>query len=295
MMRPGKSERLHLIHRLVRGPAFVRHTVSRDHHSRTVVSQAAMHKNFFSFALAQNFKKPGKHFVPRPRTMPRNRHIFHPQTLHCLFFAHVIGMSIDYNVDPQLRQRLQSRRVQQSATIKSWRNLAKIRHAFFLKLAPDHRVLPATSIPVLRSTCLGRSSVRTGANHQQQKDTKNANPTMPRVLHADIRYRKVFTRTLLQEKRQIICSLRNIQINPLDWRLRFRPASGGTGIMMNAKISSCAICSKPLDPGAAAIDDRGLPVHEKCYALVVKVRGVRGGAHGGSAAPTASRIAISNS
>ena len=54
---------------------------------------------------------------------------------------------------------------------------------------------------------------------------------------------------------------------------------------MNAKTSSCAICSKPLDPGAAAIDDRGLPVHEKCYALVVKVRGVRGGGHGAVRCP----------
>jgi len=55
--------------------------------------------------------------------------------------------------------------------------------------------------------------------------------------------------------------------------------------MINAKTSSCAICSKPLAPGAAAIDDRGLPVHEKCYALVVKVRGVKGDTHGAVRCP----------
>jgi predicted RNA-binding Zn-ribbon protein involved in translation (DUF1610 family) len=45
---------------------------------------------------------------------------------------------------------------------------------------------------------------------------------------------------------------------------------------MNAKVPSCVICTKPLSPETAATDDHGLPVHEKCYALVVKVRGVKG-------------------
>ena len=54
---------------------------------------------------------------------------------------------------------------------------------------------------------------------------------------------------------------------------------------MNAKLASCAICSKPLAPDSATIDDRGLPVHEKCYALVLKVRGVRRDSRGAVRCP----------
>jgi predicted RNA-binding Zn-ribbon protein involved in translation (DUF1610 family) len=54
---------------------------------------------------------------------------------------------------------------------------------------------------------------------------------------------------------------------------------------MDAKTANCAICSKPLAPQAAVIDDHGRSVHEKCYALVVKVRGVKRDHHGAVRCP----------
>ena len=46
---------------------------------------------------------------------------------------------------------------------------------------------------------------------------------------------------------------------------------------MNENIARCVICSKAISPETAGTDDRGLPVHQKCYALVSKARGVKGG------------------
>lgn len=45
---------------------------------------------------------------------------------------------------------------------------------------------------------------------------------------------------------------------------------------MNDQIARCVICSKVLSPETAATDDHGLPVHQKCFALVSKARGVKG-------------------
>ncbi|MFZ0321865.1 MAG: hypothetical protein WAL56_22260 [Candidatus Sulfotelmatobacter sp.] len=44
---------------------------------------------------------------------------------------------------------------------------------------------------------------------------------------------------------------------------------------INAEFPSCAICSKPLTREATVTSDHGLPVHQKCHALVTKVKGVR--------------------
>ena len=69
-------------------------------------------------------------------------------------------------------------------------------------------------------------------------------------------------------------SLTDIQINLLPIEL-FCQSPYGMSISMNAKIPTCVICSKPLTPDAAVTDDHGLPVHKKCYALIVKVKGVK--------------------
>jgi predicted RNA-binding Zn-ribbon protein involved in translation (DUF1610 family) len=45
---------------------------------------------------------------------------------------------------------------------------------------------------------------------------------------------------------------------------------------MNAKLASCVICSKPLTAASAATDGHGFPVHEKCYALVARIKGIQG-------------------
>jgi predicted RNA-binding Zn-ribbon protein involved in translation (DUF1610 family) len=46
---------------------------------------------------------------------------------------------------------------------------------------------------------------------------------------------------------------------------------------MIPSLPNCAICSKPLTPDAAVTDDHGLPAHDKCYALLVKMKGVKAG------------------
>jgi hypothetical protein len=47
-------------------------------------------------------------------------------------------------------------------------------------------------------------------------------------------------------------------------------------ILMNDNTTSCAICRKPLATENPATDHRGLPVHEKCYALILKAKGFQG-------------------
>jgi hypothetical protein len=42
---------------------------------------------------------------------------------------------------------------------------------------------------------------------------------------------------------------------------------------MDVNSSNCAICSRPLTADAAVTDDHGRPVHEKCYAFLVKMKG----------------------
>src|ERR1700683_5537911 len=73
-----------------------------------VVAQAAMHKNFLAFVFIQNLQKFRKHLILRPRTVPRDGHIFHTQATYHFFFAGVIGMRVDHNVDAHLRQRLKA-------------------------------------------------------------------------------------------------------------------------------------------------------------------------------------------
>src|ERR1700722_4364846 len=45
---------------------------------------------------------------------------------------------------------------------------------------------------------------------------------------------------------------------------------------MNANIAGCVICSKPLPAASAATDGPGFPVHEQCYALVTRIKGIKG-------------------
>jgi hypothetical protein len=45
---------------------------------------------------------------------------------------------------------------------------------------------------------------------------------------------------------------------------------------MSANIVNCVVCSKAINRSPAATDDHGRPVHEKCNALMLKVKRVRG-------------------
>ena len=64
----GEAEGAHLVHGFVGGPTLFGHAVGRYHHTGAVVSQTAMHKDFFAFVVVHYLQKFGEYFIVRPGT-----------------------------------------------------------------------------------------------------------------------------------------------------------------------------------------------------------------------------------
>jgi hypothetical protein len=126
MMRLRKPERLHLVHRFQRGPSLLRYAVSRNHHTRTIISQPAMHKILLALILMDHGWKLRKDLIMRPRAMARNRHTLDAQPFDFFFLAAIVGVRIDYNLYSQVVQRFNSRAVQQPATAERRSHFSKI-------------------------------------------------------------------------------------------------------------------------------------------------------------------------
>ncbi len=136
-MGAGEAEDLHLVHGFVGGPAFFRHAVGRDHHSGTVIAEAAVDEDFLATILPEHLQKFDEDIVVRPGTMPGNGDVFHAEFGGGGFFAAAVVVGIDNNGYAHFGQGLESGGVQQAAAVEGGRDLAEIRHAFLLELPPD--------------------------------------------------------------------------------------------------------------------------------------------------------------
>lgn len=58
-----KARGFHLLHGLLRGPALLGHAISRDHHSCTIIPQAAVDEYLLGWILAKKQKEACEYFV----------------------------------------------------------------------------------------------------------------------------------------------------------------------------------------------------------------------------------------
>ena len=129
-MHPAEPERSHLIQRLVGRPAFFRHAVCGNSHSRSICPQPAMYEDFLVLIFPHHFQKSRPRIIARKRTARRNGNVLHPQLTHYFFFTLVLSPAhIDHDCNSQLFQLLDPFLIRQPAAIKVRAHLRKIRDA----------------------------------------------------------------------------------------------------------------------------------------------------------------------
>jgi hypothetical protein len=104
-MREIKTEFFHFLFCLIRGPALLSHTIRSDHHSGAVITDPAVHENFFPGIGAQQGKKLRESFIVGSRAVPRHRDVFHAQAGDQLAFTLPVASQVHDDIDSHFSER----------------------------------------------------------------------------------------------------------------------------------------------------------------------------------------------
>lgn len=123
-----ESERAHLMHGFIGGPAFVGYAIGCDGHAGAVVAEAAMDKNLLFGILRNYFEKSDERLVIGKRAVPWDRNVLHAEFGDGgLFIAVGAASHVDNDGDSHRLEAFEALDTRLASTVETRSDPAEVR------------------------------------------------------------------------------------------------------------------------------------------------------------------------